>query len=54
MRAGLIANGPAFRTGQRVEGRNVDIYPLIRRLIDLPTVNDVDGSIAPFEPALKR
>lgn len=54
MRAGFIANGPAFREGQRIEGRNVDIYPLVRNLIGLPDATDVDGSLAPFEPALRR
>ncbi|WP_315761168.1 alkaline phosphatase family protein [Sphingomonas sp. Y38-1Y] len=52
MRAGLVAWGPAFGTG-RIEGRNVDIYPLVRQLIGLPPAAEIDGSIAPFTPVLK-
>jgi predicted AlkP superfamily pyrophosphatase or phosphodiesterase len=52
MRAGFVANGPAFRAGQRVEGRNVDVYALVRRLIGLPGASNIDGRITPFEGAL--
>jgi hypothetical protein len=52
MRAGFVAHGPAFRAGARVEGRNVDIYPLLRRLAGLPPAADVDGRITPFADAL--
>ncbi|PCD02007.1 alkaline phosphatase family protein [Sphingomonas spermidinifaciens] len=52
MRAGFVASGPAFGRGT-VEGRNVDLYPLIRRLIGLPPAPGIDGSIAPFERILK-
>lgn len=53
MRAGLVAHGPAFRAGQTVDGRNVDVYALVRQLIGLPPASGVDGRIAPFATALR-
>ena len=53
MRALFLASGPAFRPGKRVGVfDNVDVYPLLRRLIGLPPVSGVDGSGVRFEPVL--
>ncbi|MGA7297854.1 MAG: ectonucleotide pyrophosphatase/phosphodiesterase [Rhodanobacteraceae bacterium] len=53
MRALFIAHGPAFRKGATIaEFPNVDVYPLMTQLLRIkPQPND--GSIAPFEGALK-
>jgi predicted AlkP superfamily pyrophosphatase or phosphodiesterase len=54
MRALFLASGPAFAAGRRVgEFDNVDIAPLLRRLIGLPQT-DLDGTDAPFRSVLKR
>ena len=51
----FIASGPAFRRGVRlVAFDNVDIYPLLRRLIGLPPTAMRDGTLAPLLPALRR
>jgi len=44
MRALFVAHGPAFRAGLRVpEFPNVDVYPLMTRLLGLPAAaNDGD------------
>lgn len=52
MRAGFVAAGPAFARGT-VEGRNVDVYALVRRLIGMPAAAGIDGALAPFERVLK-
>ncbi|WP_326525891.1 alkaline phosphatase family protein [Sphingomonas sp.] len=55
MRALFIASGPAFRRGVTLPSfDNVDIYPLLRRLLGLPPATDVDGSDAAFDDALTR
>ena len=53
MRASFIASGPAFR--ERVElpvFDNVDVYPLLMRLLDLPAEPN-DGDLGPLLPALQ-
>jgi predicted AlkP superfamily pyrophosphatase or phosphodiesterase len=49
MLALFIAAGPAIRAAGRLPGfDNVDVYPLLRRLIGLPPQPGIDGSDAPF------
>lgn len=53
MRATFIAAGPAFAHGVRLPVfDNVDVYPLLMRLLRLPPEAN-DGEIAPLLPALK-
>lgn len=53
MAALFIANGPAFRAGVRLAPfDNVDINPLLRRLLGLPQSSTIDGSVASLSPAL--
>lgn len=53
MAALFLAHGPAFRPGHRLGGiENVDINPLIRRLLDLPQVLELDGKLSPYETVL--
>lgn len=54
MRASFIAAGPAFRSGVRLPlFDNVDVYPLLMRLLQLPAAPN-DGDLAPLLPALKQ
>ncbi|MUV14022.1 ectonucleotide pyrophosphatase/phosphodiesterase [Noviluteimonas gilva] len=53
MRALFIAQGPAFVPGVRLPlFDNVDVYPLLARLIDVPP-GEHDGSADVFTPALR-
>ncbi|MDQ3039000.1 MAG: alkaline phosphatase family protein, partial [Pseudomonadota bacterium] len=53
MRALFLARGPAFRRGVRLEPfDNVDVYPLLTRLIGIPAAPN-DGSPATWTPALR-
>lgn len=53
MRALFIANGPAFRQGTTLAPfENVDVNPLLRRVLGLPTNAAMDGRLAPVEGAL--
>ncbi len=53
MRASFIASGPAFREHVQLPVfDNVDVYPLLMRLLQLPAEPN-DGDIAPLLPALK-
>jgi len=55
MAALFIANGPAFAAGRRLAPfDNVDVTPLLRRLIGLPAATGLDGDAAPFDKVLKR
>ena len=57
MRALFIADGPAFHSGIRLaafDNVDVDVYPLLRRLLGLPPKAGLDGTIAPLLPALRR
>lgn len=56
MRALFVAAGPAFRPGTTLaDFDNVDVEPLLRRLIGLPPHDAaIDGTAAPFAPALTR
>ncbi len=53
MQASFIAAGPAFGRGVRLPAfDNVDVYPLLMRLLQLPPERN-DGDIAPLLPALE-
>jgi predicted AlkP superfamily pyrophosphatase or phosphodiesterase len=52
MRAVFVANGPAFRRGQRLATfDNVDVYPLLARLLGVKAQPN-DGDLADVAPAL--
>lgn len=52
MAALFIANGPAFRQGARLPAfENVDIAPLMRKLLGLPQDPRSDGKLAPVSGA---
>lgn len=54
MRATFIATGPAFVQGGHLPVfDNVDVYPLLMRLLQLPAEPN-DGDITPLLPALKQ
>jgi predicted AlkP superfamily pyrophosphatase or phosphodiesterase len=54
MRATFIAAGPAFRPGVVLpEFDNVDVYPLLMRLLDLTPLPS-DGDLTPLRPALRN
>jgi predicted AlkP superfamily pyrophosphatase or phosphodiesterase len=54
MAAIFVANGPAFAAGRRLATfDNVDVYPLLRRVIGLPPATGKDGDIAPVAKALR-
>lgn len=52
MAALFVANGPAFKSGTVESFDNVDVYPLLRRLVGLPVASDKDGSDAAFRNVL--
>ncbi|MDF7775056.1 alkaline phosphatase family protein [Sphingomonas sp. AOB5] len=52
MLALFIAHGPAFRAATLPAFDNVDVYPLLRRLIGLPPVGGKDGTDAVFRDVL--
>lgn len=53
MLALFIASGPAFATGVKLPVfDNVDVAPLLRELLDLPQDPNLDGTLAPVQPAL--
>lgn len=55
MRALFIGVGPAFSAGATLPVfDNIDVYPLLRRLIGLPPATGVDGTDAAIAPALRR
>lgn len=54
MYASFIAWGPAFRKGKVIRPfENVNIYPLVAHLLDLPADQPVDGRLQPFLKGLK-
>jgi len=53
MRALFVANGPAFAAGRTIPTfDNVDVEPLLRDLLGLRPVSDIDGTDAPFRGVL--
>jgi predicted AlkP superfamily pyrophosphatase or phosphodiesterase len=54
MAALFIAHGPAFRAAHLPAFDNVDVYPLLRRLLGLPPRPGLDGTDTGFAVALRR
>jgi len=56
MTALFLVNGPAFDTRAAAPAKfdNVDVNPLLRRLLGLPAATSIDGSDAPFAALLKH
>lgn len=56
MTALFIANGPAFAAGTPAPPKfdNVDVYPLLRKLIGLPPATGIDGNAATLQGVLKH
>ncbi|PZU47397.1 MAG: alkaline phosphatase family protein [Sphingomonas sp.] len=53
MAALFIASGPAFRHGVKLDPfDNVDVAPLLRKLLDLPDGTGLDGDASPFDAAM--
>ncbi len=53
MAALFIASGPAIRTGGTLPRfDNVDVAPMLRTLLKLPSGPDLDGDDRPFRGAL--
>jgi predicted AlkP superfamily pyrophosphatase or phosphodiesterase len=54
MHAIFYAWGPDIRAGVRVPAfENVDVFPLVARLLGLPEVDSIDGRLMPLLPILK-
>jgi predicted AlkP superfamily pyrophosphatase or phosphodiesterase len=51
MAALFIAHGPAFRPAKLAPFDNIDVYPLLRDLLDLKPKAGIDGTDAPFKRA---
>jgi alkaline phosphatase D len=54
MHAILYAKGPAFKKGYKIkEMKNIDIYPLMAKILDLEINHKIDGSIKKSKDLLK-
>ncbi|SFU16319.1 Predicted pyrophosphatase or phosphodiesterase, AlkP superfamily [Algoriphagus locisalis] len=54
MHAIFYANGPAFKSGLEIETfQNIHVYPLICKILGLPTPDNIDGRLEVLEPILK-
>ncbi len=53
MAALFVAHGPSFAHGTLASFDNVDIHPLLRRLLNLPADPTLDGSDRAFAPVLR-
>jgi hypothetical protein len=54
MRAFFLISGPGIREGAVVdEVRNVDVYPLMAELLQLPTASGIDGEAGRIRKAVK-
>lgn len=54
MHAIFYANGPAFKSGLKIETfQNVHVYPLICKILGLPVPENIDGKLEVLEPILK-
>jgi predicted AlkP superfamily pyrophosphatase or phosphodiesterase len=54
MHAIFYAWGPRIRAGVQVPAfENVDVFPLVTHLLDLPDAAGIDGTLAPLLPLLK-
>lgn len=55
MGALFVAEGPAFKKGVMLKPfDNIDVYPLVARILHLPLAGPIDGTITPLLPALKN
>ncbi|WP_199118182.1 ectonucleotide pyrophosphatase/phosphodiesterase [Pedobacter sp. ASV28] len=54
MQATFYAWGPAFKNGLKIGSfENVDVYPLIAKILGLPFAHKIDGNIKVLNPILK-
>ncbi len=54
MHAIFYANGPAFKSGLKIETfQNIHVYPLICKILDLPAPENIDGRLEVLEPILR-
>lgn len=54
MQAGFLASGPSIAAkGTIPPFDNVDVYPMLRRLLGLPPAHDIDGRDATLQPILR-
>ncbi|KAA8999901.1 alkaline phosphatase family protein [Affinibrenneria salicis] len=55
MGALFVAEGPAFKQGVTLPPfDNINIYPLVSHILNLPITHPVDGTLAPLQAALKE
>jgi len=55
MHATFYAWGPAFKKNMKIEGfENINVYPLIAKILDLKISSPVDGKLKVLEPILKK
>jgi len=54
MAATFIANGPAFKQGLVIdEVNNLDVYPLIAKVLGIKILSEIDSDGKTLQPALK-
>ena len=54
MRASFYAWGPAFKTAQKIPGfENINVYPLIAKILGLKIDEKIDGNLKILRPILK-
>jgi hypothetical protein len=53
MNAFFLAFGPSFKTTQLSEFQNIDVMPLMLRLLELPISENLDGSVNSLEHILR-
>lgn len=50
----FYAEGPAFKPGEKLTAlENINVYPLVLKLLGLKAPTDIDGRITPFLPVLR-
>lgn len=55
MHASFFAWGPAFKQGIKIPSfENVNVYPLISEILDLPYTEQIDGKLEVLKPILKK
>jgi alkaline phosphatase D len=52
MKASFFAEGPDIAHVQLPTFENIDVYPLIAKILDLKITTSIDGSLDPVAPAL--
>jgi predicted AlkP superfamily pyrophosphatase or phosphodiesterase len=54
MHATFYAWGPAFKSGYKIKGfENINVFPLITKVLDLKITSPIDGNIRVLKPVLK-